>query len=311
MVMPEQHRGKAVACILFAIVCATMQDAIVKGTSAVIPAYETVIFRTVIAFPLLLAWLFRSSAAGLMFSGHMHALFVRSLILCSAYFAFVASIAELPLATAVSIYFTMPFFVAGLSGFTLGERTPIYRWIAIIFGFLGVLIAIRPSAKSLQPAHFFALYSAFGYAWGQMLGRKLSHRVPASVIANWQNLIYFAAGAIMGLLVYATGFTGAGGKSVVFLTRPWAWPDTPQLWLLIIMGLMSAAAAILFILAYRYAEASFVAPFEYSAIIWATAYGMVFFQDIPDRWNLLGTMIVISAGLFMLIFDRKRVQETG
>jgi drug/metabolite transporter (DMT)-like permease len=308
---PQQHRGKAVAFILSAILLATMQDAIVKGMSASLPAYETIIFRTLVSFPLLLGWLIHSRSLGLMFSQHLGALFWRSFILCSAYFAFVASIAALPLATTVSIYFTMPFFVAGLSGYTLGERVPLYRWLAIIAGFIGVIIAIRPTVDSLRPAVFFALYSAFGYAWGQMLGRKLSHRVPSVVVANWQNMIYFLVGAIIGLIVLATGGIGTEDKSLAFLTRPWSWPDQNQFWLLMLMGVMSAGAAVLFIQAYSHAEASFVAPFEYSAIVWATLNGILFFKDFPDQWNLIGTSIVITAGLFMLWFDRLRNYTTG
>ncbi len=308
---PPQHRGQAVAHILAAILFATAQDAIVKGVSETLPAYEAIIFRTIVSFPLLIGWLIHSRSAHLMFSGHMGALFMRSIILCSAYFAFVASIATLPLATSVSIYFTMPFFVAGFSGYTLGERVPLYRWLAIIAGFVGVIIAIRPSIDSLQPAVFFALYSAFGYAWGQMLGRRLSHRVPAVVVANWQNLIYFVAGAIIAAIVWITGDTATADKSLAFLIRPWAWPNQHQIWLLILMGIMSAIASILFIRAYSLAEASFVAPFEYSAIVWATFNGIMFFNDFPDQWNLLGTIIVIGAGLFMLWHDSKRNQVTG
>ncbi len=308
---PLQHRGHAVAYILAAILFATAQDAIVKGVSESLPAYEAIIFRTIVSFPLLVGWLIHSGSVHLMFREHMGALFMRSIILCSAYFAFVASIAALPLATSVSIYFTMPFFVAGFSGYTLGERVPLYRWLAIIAGFVGVIIAIRPSLDSLQPAVFFALYSAFGYAWGQMLGRKLSHRVPSVVVANWQNLIYFVVGAIIAIIVWAMGDTGMSDKSLAFLVRPWAWPDQHQIWLLILMGVMSAIASVLFIKAYSLAEASFVAPFEYSAIVWATFNGIVFFKDFPDQWNLLGTVIVISAGLFMLWRDSKRHQVTG
>ncbi len=307
----RQHRGYAVACILAAILFATAQDAIVKGVSETLPAYETIIFRTVVSLPLLLGWLIHSRSIHLMFSEHMGALFLRSIILCSAYFAFVASIAAMPLATTVSIYFTMPFFVAGFSGYTLGERVPLYRWLAIVIGFIGVVIAIRPGLDSLEPAVFFALYSAFGYALGQMLGRKLSHRVPAVVVANWQNLVYLAVGAVVAVIIWAIGATATTDKSLAFLTRPWAWPDQEQLWLLLLMGVMSAIASVLFIKAYSFAEASFVAPFEYSAIVWATLNGIMFFNDVPDQWSLLGTVIVISAGLFMLWRDSRRNQSTG
>ncbi len=308
---PQQHRGKAVACILAAILLATAQDAVVKGASATLPAWEVVMFRTVIALPFLVGWLIYSGAMQQMFAAHVGALLARSLILCSAYFGFVLAIAAIPLATTVSIYFTMPFFVAGLSGYMLGERVPFHRWFVIIVGFAGVLISVRPAVDNINPALFFALYSAFGYAWGQMMGRRLSLRVAPVVIANWQNFTYLACGAMIGLFVWLSGGATPADKSLAFLARPWAWPDQQLLWLLIFMGITSVAAAILFIYAYQKAEASFVAPFEYSAIIWATLNGALFFGEFPDLWNWVGTVLVIAAGLFMLWMDHRRTHPTG
>ncbi len=311
MTAPQQHRGKAATYIVLAIFLACMQDGIVKGVSSTLPAYETIIFRTVVALPFLIGWLVRSGTISQMINPDMGLLFLRSLILCSAYFAFVLAIASMPIATTVSIYFTMPFFVAGFSGYMLKEHVPIYRWLAIIIGFVGVIITVRPTIETIEPGVFLALYSAFGYAWGQMLGRKLSYRVPAAVIANWQNLLYFVVGIVIGIGVYSLGISGAENKSLAFLTRPWIWPTTQQFWLLIAMGLMSAGALVLFIFAYKSAEANFVAPFEYTAIIWATLNGALFFNDFPDQWNLIGTALVIAAGLYMLWNDRKRAHTTG
>jgi drug/metabolite transporter (DMT)-like permease len=313
MPAPVQHKGRAVACVLFAIALANMQDAVVKAVSDTIPAYETMIFRTVSAFPLLFGWLMYSGGLGQMIGPHLGALLMRSFLLCTAYLAFVLSIAALPLATAVSIYFTMPFFVAGLSGYALGESVPVTRWIAIAVGFFGVIITTLWGSNTeqahgfqLEPAVFFALYSAFGYAWAQMWGRKLSHRVDPAVIVNWQNAAYFLTGVALALIVWWVGDIRANDKSIAFLTRPWAWPDQWQLMLLIIMGILSAVAAAFFLLAYRYAEASFVAPFEYSAIVWATLNGIIFFNEIPTSMSLLGTTIIIAAGLWMLWTDRAK-----
>ncbi len=305
MIKPEQHRGKAVAFALLAVLLANLQDAVVKGVSDTIPAYETMIFRTITAFPLLFGWLIYSGGFAQMFGAHVGALAMRSLLLGSAYLAFVLSIAAMPLATAVSIYFTMPFFVAGLSGYVLGERVPVYRWFAIMAGFVGVLITVRPGAQPMEPGVFFALYSAFAYAWAQMWGRKLSHRVEPAVIVNWQNFTYLAIGLVLGLVIWAVGDLGVSDKALAFLTRPWAWPNLTQFWLLLAMGILSSVAAAFFLLAYRHAEASFVAPFEYSAIIWATLNGMLFFSEFPDAWNWVGTTLVVAAGLWMLWKDKR------
>lgn len=307
MTAPIQNRGKAVACALGAVALANAQDAVVKGLSASMPAWETLIFRTVFAFPLLFGWLVYSNNSGNLFKTHKRELLLRSLILSTAYFAFILAIAALPLATAVSIYFTMPFFVAGLSGYALGENVPLYRWLAMGVGFAGVLISVRPGMTPLQPAVFFGLYSAFAYAVAQMWGRRLSHRVEPIVILNWQNFINFIVAVLIGGVVHLIGFSAIEDKALAFLTRAWVMPDSQQFVALAAMGLLAAFVAALFLNAYRFAEANFVAPFEYSAIIWATLLGAFLFQDKRDMWDWIGTAFVVLAGLYMFWMDRKTV----
>jgi drug/metabolite transporter (DMT)-like permease len=311
MPAPIQNRGLAVLNSLGAVTLANMQDAIVKGVSTDIPAYETLIYRTVFAFPILFGWLAYSGNIGNMFVSHARELAMRSFVLSTAYIAFILSIAALPLATGVSIYFTMPFFVAGLSAYALGEKVPRYRWVAIAIGFAGVLISVRPGHDTFQPAAFFGLYSAFAYAVAQIWGRRLSHRVPPVVILNWQNFMNFGVACTIALAVYWFGFSSTQDKALSFLTRPWATPTHQQFLLLMSMGVFAAIVATLFLNAYRLAEANFIAPFEYSAIVWATLYGAFIFHDQRDMWDWIGTAIVIGAGLFMLLYERRNTQSTG
>jgi drug/metabolite transporter (DMT)-like permease len=305
MAAAHHNRLIAIASILGAIALANIQDVIVKDLSSVIPAYEALIFRTIFAFPILFAWLVMRDSPGNMFAGHVRELLLRSVVLSTAYFSFILSIAALPLATAVSIYFTMPFFVAGLSGVALGERVPVSRWFTIILGFTGVLISVRPEKTPLQPAVFFGLYAALAYAIAQMWGRRLTQRVDSIVILNWQNLTNFTLAAGIGLAVATTGISGFEDKSIDFLVRPWTTPNMTEFLLLAAMGALSALAAALFLNAYRLAEANFVAPFEYSAIVWATLYGALIFNDRRDMWDWVGTAIVISAGLLMIWMERR------
>lgn len=301
-----QNRLKAALFAVGSVGLASAQDAIVKGVSHDLPAYEAVIFRTVASLPLLFGWLLWSGAASNLFPARMlPLLFLRSIILCTAYFGFVLSIAALPIATSVSIYFTMPFVVAALAGWTLGEKVLPYRWFAITIGFAGVLIMVRPGSDAFQPAAIYALWSAVGYAIGQMIGRHLSLRVESAVIANWQNVTYFAVACLIGLIAPAFSGMAIEDKSLAFLLRPWVWPDAQQFVLLIIMGVLSALASAGFILAYRNAEANFVAPFEYTALLWAVTNGVLFFGDFPDSYTWLGAAIVVSAGIWMLWRDRQ------
>jgi drug/metabolite transporter (DMT)-like permease len=306
MSLATDNRFRAMMLVILAVGFASTQDMIVKYMSGQYPVYETVFARGIITLPILAVWLCYQTGWKALATPSLNFVLLRGLVLCSAYFAFVLSIAAMPLANTISIYFTMPFFVAGSVGFTLGEHVPLYRWLAIITGFIGVIVMVRPGAASFEPASFFALYSAFAYAVGQVMSRKLTQTVPSVVIANWQNLIYFVTAIIVGLGVHLGGFTGLGGHSVAFLTRPPVWPTGYDAVLLIAMGLLSALVMMLYLNAYKSAEANFVAPFEYTAMIWAVLYGIIIFGDYPDLWTWIGAAIVVGAGLYMLWQDKWR-----
>lgn len=301
----RDNRRLALVYVLAAVGFAATQDAIVKAMSGDYSAYQTVILRCLGSMPVLGFLLWKQASLDGLMTPRLGRVIVRSLILCSAYFAFVLSIAAMPIASSVAIYFTMPFFVAALAGPMLGERVRLHRWLAIIAGFIGVVIMTRPGAGVFEPAALLALYSAFGYAFGQMMGRPLAREVPPVVIANWQNLIYLLAAIAMAVLFNVVDFSGVTHKSLAFLSRPWVTPSAADLVVLICNGLLAAFGMLLFVSAYKYGESNFVAPFEYSAMIWAVAYGLLVFGDFPDAFTWTGAAVVISAGLLMLWRDRQ------
>jgi drug/metabolite transporter (DMT)-like permease len=307
MILGTQNKSKAAGLALFSVAVASAQDAIVKTMAGTYPAYETVMIRTITALPVLLILL-------MVFGGGLKALrtpllgwiFLRGLVLCTAYFAFILSIAAMPIANAVAIYFTMPFFVAMLSGRFLGERVPLHRWLAIAAAFVGVVIMVRPDGEHDLFAAACALYSAMGYAAGQMMGRALSQRVDPLVITNAQNLMYMAVALLLFAVISVTGIHLEGNKSLAFLTRGFVWPTQHDFLLMAGMGILSSIAAMSFTWAYKLGEASFVAPFEYSAMIWAVTFGLILFNDFPDHYTWIGMAIVVLAGLYLMEQDRKR-----
>jgi drug/metabolite transporter (DMT)-like permease len=301
----KDNRLLAIACILAAVGIASTQDAVVKAMSGSYSAYETVMFRCAGSFPALTVVLWHQGGFSRLATPLLGRVLLRSTILCAAYFAFVLSIAAMPIANSVAIYFTMPFFVAGLAGPVLGERVRFHRWLAIIAGFIGVLIMVRPGAGVFEPAALLALLSAFGYAYGQMIGRPISQKVPPIVMATWQNATYFAAGLVLAIIFNSFDFSGFTHKSLVFLSRPWVWPSLADAAVLIAIGGLAAFAMLLFISAYKFAESNFVAPFEYSSMIWAVIYGWLIFNDFPDAYTWIGAAVVVAAGLLMIWRDRQ------
>ena len=299
------NKLKAVGFLLTAVCVATLQDAIVKGLQGGYPTWEAVAFRGATATPIFLAWGWMKGVDLFALPANWKFVVLRAAILFTAYMAFALAIATLPLANAAAIYFTMPFFVALMSAHAIGERVPVFRWIAILIGFGGVLVSVRPSSDTFQPASFLALYAAFGYAIGQLLSRKVSQAADPMVIANMQSLFYFGGSTLLGLIVMATKIDASASPTFAAFTREFAWPSLQDFSLMMGMGLASCISSVFFVRAYQQAQASFVAPFEYSAFLWSILYGIVGFGDYPGRATLMGAAIVIAAGLIIVAMDRK------
>lgn len=173
MTRPE-HRVRAALLICGAVMIASTQDALVKWVSGRYPVHETLFIRCLAALPVLLLIAWWQGVLTPLIPPLWTRIALRSLMMCSAYIAFILSIAAIPIADAVAVYFTMPFFVAGLSAPLLGERVGPHRWIAIAVAFLGVVIANGVTKGLLNPVVLLPLYSAFGYAVSQIMGRQLS-----------------------------------------------------------------------------------------------------------------------------------------
>ncbi len=305
------NRLLAMLCILGGVGLASAQDAVVKFMSSGYPAYETLLFRCLGSVPVLAFVMWREGHGWRIGTPLWRRILVRGLILGVAYLAFVLAIAAMPIANAVAIYFTMPFFVAGLAGPLLGERVRLHRWAAIVAGFAGVMIMVRPGIGVFEPAALLALLSAMGYAVGQMIGRPISQEVAPIIIAVWQNIVYTAIGLGLALAFNLFDFGPFSHKSLVFLSRPLVWPGAFDLVFLLGHGVLAAIAMLLFVNAYKYAETNIVAPFEYSAMIWAVGFGLLIFNDFPDRYTWIGAAVVIVAGVLMILRDRQLDRSMG
>lgn len=302
----RDHALLAIASVCAAVAFAGTMDAGLKWLSGEYPLHQILVFRCGIAVPLLLAFGWSRRRDLLVLHPRWPAILLRGLIMCSAFLSYGLALAVVPLADAAAIYFTMPLFVAALAGPVLGERVRLERWLAILTGFAGVLIMIRPGTGVFEPAALFALYAGFGYASGQIVTRWLGGvGVPATVLVFYQNAIYLSVGVAMSLLFGFGHFAADVHPSLAFVLRGWTAPPPADLAVLVGLGFLSAAAMTLFTRAYRLSEANLVAPFEYTFMIWATIYGLVLFGDFPDWVTGLGAMLVIGAGLYMLTVSRR------
>ena len=217
---------------------------------------------------------------------HVRLQVFRSFVLALEMWLFVFAISKLALADVHAVAAASPLIATALAVPILGERVGPWRWAAVAAGFLGTLIVIRPGIGVFDPLTLLPLIAAFGWAYYQILLRRLREEPPETT------LLYTA---IVGTAVWSA--------SVPFAWHP---PDAEGWALLGAVGVLGIGAHGLMILAAREAPAAVLQPFNYTLLVWATLWGWVGFGAFPDIWTIAGASIVVASGLFTIWREHRR-----
>lgn len=222
------------------------------------------------------------------------AMIIRSVCEISARLFFTLALALTPLSSTSAILQATPLVVMIGAVLFFAEKVGYRRWIAAAVGFLGVLLIVKPGANSFEPASMFAVLATIGFA-----GRDLGTRAAPKSLSSIQLGVY---GFIMLLLA---------GVLAAMWTGVWAMPSASEWLQLSLISVVGVAAYAALTSAMRNGEISFVAPFRYTRLIFALLLGVVVFSEGPDRFMLLGSMLIIASGLFSLSRARKLESETA
>jgi drug/metabolite transporter (DMT)-like permease len=213
-------------------------------------------------------------------------LIARGLIPIVGGISIVLALSTMPLADATALMFVSPLMLTALAVPLLKERVGLHRWSAVIIGFLGVLVIVRPGGGTMQWAALLPLLTAFLYALYQIATRVLSRTTPP--------LVSFAYMVIVGT---------AG--STLALPFVWRTPDALGWAMMAASGLLHGLAHYLVTRAFALAPAAILAPFNYAQLIGATVFGYFVFGDLPDRWAIVGALIIVAAGLYVAYRERR------
>ncbi len=281
--MAARRRARAIASIIGAAACFAVAATLVKIVAPAIPTVQIVLFRSVVALIALAPLIQREGGVRVLRTRQplWHAM--RTLAgfggMVTAFYGY----ATLPLAEVTALGFTMPLFLTVLSIPILGEKVGIRRASAVVVGFIGVLLILRPGASDvpLGPA-LVVVFGAVCWAMAMIAIRRMGEQGESNVAI----VVWFSIGG--------TVLAGA-------LTIPvWVTPRWPEFVALIGVGLSSTVAQLLMTDAYRRGEPTIVAPFEYSGILWTALIGMTLFDETPSPTMAAGVAVLIGSGLYIL-----------
>ena len=271
---------KAIIFNLLAWVMLPVMDGFAKYLSSDMPVLQITwaryFFTVVFTLPVMMLF-FRNK---LVWTDKPKLQIIRGLVLLAANICFFYAISVISLAKALTLAFVAPLIVTAFSPIFLGERVGVRRWTAVIIGFIGSLVVIRPGFVEINLASLSALCTGIMYGFYLIITRKLST----------------SDNSLLTLLL-----TGTVGLIVISLTMPFIWMNpSPLQWSLMAgIGLFACIGHLFLILSLKYADASKLAPFSYFEIITNIIIGYYFFNDFPDNWTFLGLFIIILSGIYI------------
>lgn len=280
--------------MLFGIASFSGMDAVGKWVVRDHSVFQLLFLRSAVAILILavLAPVFGGRNAVRTTQPFAHVL--RSICSVLAFLFFFVSVRYLPLADAVAVAFGGPFIVTALSVPLLGETVDRRRWMAVGVGFLGMLLIVQPTSGAFRPAALLVVAASFAYAFMMVLTRWMSRRSETGERTFVFLAFTFAIQTLVGL---------SGSLS------NWA-PMAPlDIGLSCVVGILALGGHYGITAAFQRAPASVVAPFEYTALLWATLFGFLIFGDFPDVYVWLGVAIIVAAGLYTIRREDQSLED--
>ncbi len=285
--MTPNAKGALLALIAFALFAG--HDTLIKSLGARYAPMQIVFFSVLLSFPLATVMLLRDETRDTLIPRHpgwvLARTFAAVVVAVCAFYAF----STLPLTQVYAILFATPLLITVFAIPILGEKVRARRWAAVFVGLAGVLIVLRPGQTEPQLGHLAALVAAVGAAFASVVLRRIGQEERSLVIMLYPLVANFV---VMG-------------AALPFVYRPMPFGD---LLALACVAALAWTASKLIIDAYKSGDAVVVAPMQYSQILWATAYGVLFFDERPDALTAVGAGVIIASGLFIL-FRESRASE--
>lgn len=301
----QKKNARGIGFLVAGIAIFSVQDLVLKTISGAYPLHEAMVIRSLSAIPFLLIFVQYEAGLASLATGSVRGMGLRGVLNFFAYTSYYLALAALPIATTVALYFTAPLFITALSILFLGERVTPGRWIALLGGFAGTLIMLRPGSALFDWASLLPIAASFFYGAAMVMTRKLGVRDTASAMAFYSNLVFLIGALALSAVFGPGGYQGGLHESLDFLVRGWTTPTLRDLLLMMSCGFIAAMGLTLLTHAYRIAEATLVAPFEYTALFWGVLWGWLMWRDWPDAVAWTGIAILIGAGLVLLYTDRR------
>ncbi len=300
---------RGVAFLVLSLLVFSLQDIAIKWLGGDYPVSEIVLFRSIVALPAALLFVRAEGQRGLPTTQRQTWEYARGLCLFLSFTTYMLGLAALPLADVAAIRYSGPLMITALSVLFLGERVEPRHWLALLVGFVGVLLIARVGSASFNLGSVFVLVSVLFYALSVLITRGLRTTDSSATIAYYSSLVYVVATTIMAPLTLAVGEVQVH-PSVAFLFRAWSMPTFADWMIMSGLGLVWASGMYLMARAYSLAQASVVAPFEYATLPINAGWGFLLWRKVPPTTTWIGALLTVLSGVY-IVYREQREQTAA
>lgn len=281
---------QAIAVMCIGVSCLSVSDALAKWLIVNYGPMQIIFLRSIVALPIVGAFILARSGRRALATSHLRIHALRGVLSVGAAYAFFNALGILPLAEATSLVFAAPLFITALSVPLLGEHVGWRRWSAVIVGFAGVLVIVQPGAATFQPASILPLVAALLYALIMLSTRWIDRRE-----STWTMMFYMA--------LFPTLFAG------IAVLPSWRALQIEDLPFIVAIAMFGTVGVTLISHTFRLGQAAAVAPFDYTALIWASLLGWLVWGEIPGSWTYAGAIVIIASGIYIVIRESRTAQQ--
>lgn len=303
--MKTSSNLRGVLFLLLSVLIGSLQNVAIKWIGGNYSVLQIVTFRSLVALPLTLLFVRLEGRRGLPVTKQPKLEFVRGFFLFLSYTTYMMGLAALPLADVESIRFSGPLMITILSVLMLSEKVELRRWLALIVGFMGVLLIVRPGSANFNEGTIFILISVLFYALNTILTRRLQTTDSSATMAYFSTLVYLAAVLIVAPVAAAVGEIPGAHPSIAFLFHAWTEPTLLDFAIMCGLGFVWAAWMYFMTRAYSTAQASVVAPFEYVSLPVNIMWGFLIWHQLPTAMTVAGALLTLLSGMYILYQDRQ------
>ncbi len=296
-----------ILCVMTGMATGSLMDATIKSLSGGYPLHEIVMARSVVAIFLTIFIVHLEGGLSMLVTKRPFVHLTRGLLIVVANMTFYMSISFMPLAEATALFFVSPLIITALSVPFLGEKVGWRRWFGIIVGFFGVIIMIRPGVNTISIYSFLPIIAASAYALTQITTRRLGVTEKASVMSFYISLTFIVVAGCFWWFIGDGSLSGQYDPKMDFLFRAWKMPDSGDAMLMVFVGILVAIVGYMLSQAYRIADASIVAPFEYVTLPLALLWGYLFWGEIPDIQAAIGMLLIVGSGLYIFLREKRTI----